>query len=202
MERQMELIRTLETHYKQLADRTAKDQAKAKQEMNELQRENQELRRELAELKADVQGMNAENYKKQDRPRQQRDFGDYDPMNIFENRDIVFRTDTGHRQPSTPQRRPPYSPKHANRSTRKGRGQQDQDSPQRRAHFSSNQVCRSLEKPKDREAAAVSQWEQRYQDQGARHYYGPMKSVSYASVTGSSFTRTEPPRARRSLVQA
>ena len=49
MERQMELIRTLETHYKQLADRTAKDQAKAKQEMNELQRENRELRRELAE---------------------------------------------------------------------------------------------------------------------------------------------------------
>merc|ERR1711963_414312 len=130
--------------------------------MTELQHENRELRRELAQLQEDVQGMKTELNKKQDRPRPQRDFGNYDPMEMFENRDAVFRTDNGPRHPSSPHRRPPKSPKQANRSTRKGRSQQaaneDQDKFGRRAQYSSNHVRRSFEKERDLEAAAVSQW--------------------------------------------
>ena len=207
MERQMKVIRTLESQCHKLTNNTAKEQAKANQDIKELQRQNRELRQELTKLRNEMQGLKTELHKR-DRAQTEEDFGNYDPMELFENREIVFRTDSGRRQLDSPPRNPQYSPRHGQRSTRKEKKHgsitvSGQDTPPRQSFHSSSQQERSPGKTRVlRENAAITQWERQYQDQEARHQYGPMKSVSYAAATSASsrYSRHEEPRAKKALV--
>ena len=204
LQKQTDLIQSVAADYKKLQENYARDQAKAREHILELQHENRSLRKELNQLKEDVEELKTDLYKQEKTQHQKqkhfgKSLGDYDPMELFENRDIVWRTDNEQRRPPTPPRRHSHSPSH----TRKERNYRDttyaQETPRKHTQFPPY-VRRSARKDRD---AAVSQWETRYEEQGAgaRHQCGPMKSVSYANAAGSTYTRTAGSRARRTLVK-
>ena len=200
MERQDKEVKKLESQYKRLSNTTATDQAKTNQDIAALQRANKELRGELAKMKEEMEGLKTE-LRKRDRNQthSDRNFTDYDPMERFENRDVVFRTDQGPRQQGTPRRHTHCSPSQEQKSARKARNHED--TPRRHPHIFSGYVRRSARKDRDQqESVAVAQWESRYQEQEGRHRHGPMKSVSYAAAaTGLTTSRYEHPKARRAL---
>ena len=195
LDRQNRKIMDLEAQVHKVSLDSANEKAKANRDIKDLQHENKTLQQEMKKLKEDMALLRAELDKRanqQEKREQvqlhrdkQREFGDFDPLDRFENRDIVFRTDKGPRRHISPQRqavsprrheespprRPPYTPNH--KSAKKVRQQND--------------------------AVAVRQWEARYEDQGGRHNYGPMKTLSYseATYTGPRNSRSEQPRARR-----
>lgn len=208
MERQSHEVKKLDSQLKHLSNATARDQEKANQVIAALQSDNKELRREMAKLKAEVEGLRTE-LRRQDQDQANRNFTEYDPMDRFMNREIVFRTDQGQRKQVTPHRGPSFSPKQAQRSSRKDKNQEIRTdsgnvTPRRHTYYSPSRQRRSPAKvrnPQDR--VAIDQWEKKYEDQEARHHYGPMKSVSYAAAatTGHRVIRNEQPRARRALVE-
>ena len=202
LQRQMDLIHSLAADYKRLEDNYARDQAKAKEHITELQRENRGLRKELDQVRRDVEELKTGLCRREERqPQKQTHFGkklgDYDPMEVFENRDIVWRTDDESRRPTSPPRRPSHSPSHARKERNYREMTQAHETPRKHTRFPPY-VSRSAKKGAD---AAVAQWESRYEEQGARHQCGPMKSVSYAKATGATLTRTGNRGARRSLVR-
>ena len=118
------------------------------------------------------------------------------------NREIVFRTDRDPRKQETPPRRSSYSPKN---TQRKDKHQESSNvlgkgTPRRLTFYSPCRQHRSPTKASnEQDRAAIDQWEKRYEDQEARHNYGPMKTLTYAAATTSGYRRNEQPRTRRTL---
>ena len=143
--------------------------------------------------------------RRQDRDQAKSNFTAYDPMEKFMNREIVFRTDQDPCKQVTPPRRPSHSPKHVHRSSRKDKPQESSmeagnDTPRRHTLYAPSRNPRSPAKARhQQDRVAIDQWEKRYEDQEARHNYGPMKTLTYAAATTSGYRRNEQPRTRRTL---
>ena len=209
MERQSHEVKKLDSQFKRLSNTVAMDQEKANQEIAALRRDNKELKREMAKLKEELEGLRTE-LRSQERDQANKNFTAYDPMERFMNRDVVFRTDQSPHKQITPPRRPSYSPKQTLRSSRKDKHHENStvsgnDTPRRHTLYSPSRQHRSPARARIQQDRTVidlrPEWEKRYDDQEARHHYGPMKTVTYAAATtnGSRINRKEQPRARRAL---